>query len=169
MTMPMQTMPNMNSDAFRAGMRQLVGGVTAVATAHEGTRCGLTATAVCSVSADPARLLVCINCKGETYRMIGASRVLSINILSTEHESLAKKFAGMGLADGEDPFSEGTWQSGITGAPVLASALASFECRVAMIMDTGSHGVVIGDIQDVKVRAGASPLLYRDGGFTTTL
>lgn len=169
MTAPVMTMPNMDSNAFRAGMRQLVGGVTAVATCLDGKRTGLTATAVCSVSADPPRLLVCVNCQGETYQMIGESRVLSINILSTEHESLAKRFAGMGLEDGGDRFEEGDWQPGITGAPVLSSALASFDCRVGMIMDTGSHGVVIADIQNVIVRAGASPLLYSDGQFTTTL
>ncbi|MEM7569811.1 MAG: flavin reductase family protein [Pseudomonadota bacterium] len=160
--------PDMTEAVFKAGMRQLVGGVTAVTTMHEGRQAGLTATAVCSVSAEPPRLLVCVNCRGETYEMIGASRIFSVNILAREHEDLAKRFAGMlPLASG-DKFEGDGWDSAATGAPMLKNALASFDCRVSMIMDTGSHGVVIGDIQHVRVRDGGSPLLYSSGEFTTT-
>jgi flavin reductase (DIM6/NTAB) family NADH-FMN oxidoreductase RutF len=42
--------------SFRAGMRALAGAVTVLTTVHDGRRWGLTATAVCSVSADPPRL-----------------------------------------------------------------------------------------------------------------
>lgn len=168
--MSMQTMPfpDMTDAAFKAGMRQLVGGVTAITTAHDGRLAGLTATAVCSVSAEPPRLLACVNCKGETYEMIGASRVFSVNILAREHEDLAKRFAGMLPLDTGDKFAGADWESAATGAPLLTDALAAFDCRVSMIMDTGSHGVVIGDIQHVRVRDGGSPLLYSAGEFTTT-
>ena len=172
-TLERMPFPDMSEAAFKAGMRQLVGGVTAIATAHEGQRSGLTATAVCSVSADPARLLACVNCKGESYQMLGASRVFSVNILAKDHEALAKRFAGMmgGSQDKnfkEGRFEDGLWDVAATGAPILKTALASFDCRVAMIMDTGSHGVVIGDIQHVHVGDARAPLLYSDGQFTTT-
>lgn len=168
--MTLQTMPfpDMTEAAFKAGMRQLVGGVTAIATALDGRKTGLTATAVCSVSAEPPRLLVCVNCRGETYEMIGASRAFSVNILAREHETLAKRFAGLLPLEQGDKFADGVWESAATGAPMLQDALASFDCRVSMIMDTGSHGVVIGDIQHVRVRDGGSPLLYSAGEFTTT-
>ncbi len=41
------------SGEFKQAMRHLAGGVTIIATEHDGSRAGLAATAVCSVSADP--------------------------------------------------------------------------------------------------------------------
>ena len=49
------------SDEFKQAMRHLAGGVTIIATEHEGCRTGMAATAVCSVSADPPTILICIN------------------------------------------------------------------------------------------------------------
>ena len=50
-----------NSDDFREGMRQLAAGVTIVTTSIGDQRIGLTATAVCSLSAEPPMLLACVN------------------------------------------------------------------------------------------------------------
>ena len=47
--------------AFKKGMRHLAASVTLITTRHDGTRGGLTATAGCSVSADPPQILVCVN------------------------------------------------------------------------------------------------------------
>ena len=64
--------------SFIQGMRQLALGVTLITTAHEGRWAGLTATAVCSVSAEPPQLLACINRQAETHRLIaGAARLRS--------------------------------------------------------------------------------------------
>ena len=46
---------------FKEGMRQLAAGVTIVTTAVGERRNGLTATAVCSLSAEPPMLLACVN------------------------------------------------------------------------------------------------------------
>ena len=52
----------MGSGLFRAGMRRLAGGVTIITSLDaEGRRCGITATAVCSLSTDPPSLVACVN------------------------------------------------------------------------------------------------------------
>ena len=154
-------------DMFKQGMRTLVGGVTAITTMHEGRPYGLTATAVCSVSAQPPRLLACVNCGGETYPAIQKSRIICVNILSTDHEELAKRFAGMSDLAGADRFQGDDWTSGVTGAPILKNALAAFDCSVPAIMDTGSHGIVIADVQRIEMSARGKPLLYANGQFVT--
>ena len=47
--------------AFKKGMRHLAASVTLITTRHRDRRGGLTATAVCSVSAEPPQLLICVN------------------------------------------------------------------------------------------------------------
>src|SRR6059058_3106362 len=110
-------------------MRLLAGGVTIVTSAFEGRRSGLTATAVCSLALSPPRILASINVQGDTFGIINRSRCMSINLLSLEHERLAHRFATKRAMLNEDRFGLGDWREGATGAPVLADALASLDCR----------------------------------------
>src|SRR5690242_18223775 len=117
-------------DIFRSSMRLLAGGVTIVASAHGGSRSGLTATAVCSLALSPPRVLASINMQGDTYGLILRSRCMSVNLLSIEHERLARRFATKRAMLAEDRFGAGDWCQRVTGAPVLADALAALDCRV---------------------------------------
>ena len=67
---------------FTAGMRHLAAGVTLVTTAGGGSRAGLTATAVCSVSAEPPQLLACVNREADAHRLLLATGHLAVNLLS---------------------------------------------------------------------------------------
>jgi flavin reductase (DIM6/NTAB) family NADH-FMN oxidoreductase RutF len=157
-----------SSQDFKDGMRRLTGGVTVITTAHDASWFGLTATAVCSVSADPARLLVCVNRQGGSYAAICASRVFTVNVLAAEDEAMARRFAGLLNEPGQDRFAKGLWVPGVNGAPYLKSAMASFECKVGSIVDTGSHGIIIGEVMTVRNSAISAPLVYLDGCFLTT-
>jgi hypothetical protein len=53
---------SIDAAAFKKGMRHLAASVTLITTkVHRDQRGGLTATAVCSVSAEPPQILVCVN------------------------------------------------------------------------------------------------------------
>lgn len=161
-----------STERFLAGMRQFAAGCTIIAARHGGARAGLTATAMCSVTADPPRLLVCVNQKVRAHALIAASEALSVNVLSRSHEPLAKRFAGMvdGVA-GDDRFQGADWTERVTGAPLLQDALAAFDCRVVEAVHAGSHRVFLCQVVDVLVAADPSahhgPLLYVDGHFAT--
>lgn len=154
---------------FKAGMRLFGGAVTVLATPAEDRPTGLTATAVCSLSAEPPRLLACVNRDRFTYRAIAASRVVSVNLLHAAQSDIARLFAGMSGGTDIDRFAEVDWTWGRTGAPVLTEALAVFDCKVPAILDSGSHGIVIGDVVDIRINEALSPdpLLYADGQFAT--
>lgn len=159
-------------DQFKQGMRMLAGGVTIVTTKHAGQFSGLTATAVCSLSAEPPRILACINRGGTTYGMISQSRRFCVNVLAAGQSDLAACFAGMLNIGADDRFNYGEWTQAETGSPVLEDALVAFDCTVSSIMDTGSHTIIIGDIQAIHSNgardgAGGEPLLYMDGQFST--
>lgn len=160
---------SISSEEFKQGMRRLGGAVNIVSSAHDGVFAGLTATAVTSLSAEPARLLACINRAGLTYETISKGRCMAVNVLGTEHMQLAMRFAGLDGEPETDRFTENEWHAGITGAPMLKSALVSFGCEVESILDAGSHGIVIGAITEISVReqSEANPLCYIDGDWAT--
>lgn len=157
--------------SFRDAMRALAGSVCVIALGEPGARAGFTATAVCSLTAEPPRLLVCVSKTVSSYeRFLGTTR-LSVNILSRAQEGLAKRFAGM-LSDvkGENRFTDGQWVQ-VCGAPVMDAACASFVCQVAERVPQSTHTIFICDV--IQVARHATPelgpsqaLLYADGRFT---
>lgn len=152
-------------ETFKAGMRRLAGHVCVITTTDSlGARSGLTATAVCSVSAAPPTLLCCINRQNTSYKTIRDAGILAVNVLAMSDRELANRFAtGPG---GETRFAMGLWRTLETGAPILESALASFDCRIAQAVDVGTHGILFGEIVAIRVReTDAKPLLYAHGQY----
>ena len=150
---------------FKLGMRRLAAGVCLITTrCADGSRRGLTATAVCSVSASPPTLLCCINRSNSSYDAIRTAGHFAVNVLSLEDRPLADLFASPVSAD--EKFASGLWYPRVTGAPLLESALAAFDCRVSQDVAVGTHGILFGEIHAVRIReAGGKPLLYAHGAY----
>jgi flavin reductase (DIM6/NTAB) family NADH-FMN oxidoreductase RutF len=146
-------------------MRQLAAGVTLLTTAAGGVRGGLTATAVCSASADPPQLLACVNRDAEAHDLFLASRILAVCLLGTGQRALADRFAGRTGVSGEARFAAGRWTTLATGAPVLADAPACFDCRIVGTLAAGTHTVLLATVEATLVRAGLEPLAYLGGGY----
>src|ERR1700760_627492 len=157
--------PSMSVDAvaFKKGMRHLAASVTLITTHHSGLRGGLTATAVCSVSADPPQILVCVNKTASAHDTIGHAGFFCVNILAPDHRKIAERFAGV---DGDDRFNDmGEWSTLSTGAPVLKGCPVSFDCKLVTEVKAGTHTIYIGEIVDVVLDPEAHALLYADGNF----
>jgi flavin reductase (DIM6/NTAB) family NADH-FMN oxidoreductase RutF len=154
---------SLDRDAFLAAMRRAATGVTVVATDGVAGREGCTVSAMSSVSADPPSLLVCVHRQSPVAAAIVANRVFSVSLLGSDHRQVSEVFAGRVLTEIGSKFACGLWGRLRTGAPVLADAPASFDCRVAETVAVGSHLVVIGQV--VATRAdpdGDAPLVYAD-------
>jgi flavin reductase (DIM6/NTAB) family NADH-FMN oxidoreductase RutF len=152
--------------AFKTGMRHLAASVCLITTHHSGERGGLTATAVCSVSADPPQILVCVNRSASAHPLIVASRVFAVNVLAPCHRPIAERFAGMDGVEGDARFADlGDWRTLATGAPVLGGCPVTFDCRVVHTTVAGTHTIVIGEIIDVVLDTANMPLLYAGGAF----
>nr|WP_269530312.1 flavin reductase [Asaia astilbis] len=65
----MQDRSPLSKEIFRDAMARLASAVTIITTDGENGRHGFTASAVCSVSDDPATLLVCVNRSASTMRI----------------------------------------------------------------------------------------------------
>jgi flavin reductase (DIM6/NTAB) family NADH-FMN oxidoreductase RutF len=155
----------MDSKAFKDGMRRLAASVCLITTARDdGERFGLTATAVCSLSADPPMLLCCLNRGSHSFQAVSEAGRFCVNVLSLEDAAVAHHFSGDRSA--AEKFTAGTWRTGVTGAPVLASALAAFDCRLIQAIEAGTHAIMIGEVQEVALLPDERrPLLYAEGGY----
>src|SRR5689334_23088828 len=150
-------------------MRLLASGVTIVASAHEGRRSGLTATAVCSLALSPPRILASINMQGHTYEVVANSRCMSVNLLAENQQELAERFAAKRATEETDRFVHGNWTTRICGAPILADALAALDCRVTNIIPLDTHAILIGEVQDIVFGPHAAPLIHFEAAYTYIL
>ena len=66
---------------FKAGMQRLAAAPCVLTTIHQGVRRGLTATAVCSLTADPPTLIACINESAEAFAAMEQAGRLCVNVL----------------------------------------------------------------------------------------
>ena len=103
------TYSNISDSDFREGMRHLAASVTVITVAHNGTQDGLTATAACSVSAEPPQLLVCVNREAGAHDLIQEKGEFGVNVLARNQENIAKRFAGIDGADRLDRYGLGIW------------------------------------------------------------
>jgi flavin reductase (DIM6/NTAB) family NADH-FMN oxidoreductase RutF len=158
---------SLDSTTFRESVRALASAVSVIATGCEGWRVGFTATAVCSLTADPPRLLICINKSVSSYGLFSTSEKLSVNVLSRDQTHIAELFAGrVPGVGGEDRFAKERWEQ-TDGVPLLTDACAHFVCRVAELNSQGTHTVFICDV--LRARRGRTAvdhaLVYAEGGF----
>jgi flavin reductase (DIM6/NTAB) family NADH-FMN oxidoreductase RutF len=155
----------MDAMSFKAAMRHVAASVCLITTTtRDGDRYGCTATAVCSLSADPASLLCCLNHASHSYAAITEARTFCVNVLSAEHDALADWFATNRPADVK--FSMGDWRTGCTGVPVLGRAAVSFECTLGQIIDSGTHAILIGQVIDISIGGiEPRPLVYVRGEY----
>lgn len=153
------------SERFIDAMRVLTGAVTIVTAGKGNDVAGLTATAVCSLSAKPARILVCLNRFGATFSTLLASGEFCVNILSAAQEALASEFAGTTGKTGASKFDDADWELSAEDSPRHARALATVRCRLHSMTVLETHAVVIGDVTQTTVGPLNASLLYRDRQF----
>lgn len=164
-----------DDETFRLGMQALTGAVTVLTTRDQNNQfVGITATAVCSLTAEPPSLLASINMSNSLGATLRESGCFAVNILAAEQQNVAETFAGFGELAGPEKFTVGDWFSGETGSPLLSGTLASFDCEVDDIVERGTHLVVFGAIvgghlsQDNGAGSSAGlPLLYHKRKFAT--
>jgi flavin reductase len=117
---------------FREAMASLAAAVNVITTDGPAGCHGMTATAVCSVSDDPATLL------GDISAAFAARGM-------TIEERLAAA-GGVMLAD--------------CGLPALTQAQLSLACRVAQNIDAGTHTIFFGQVEQILKGFGAGALVY---------
>ncbi|GAA4681667.1 flavin reductase family protein [Phytohabitans rumicis] len=150
-------------DAFRTIMGSLTSGVSVVTGLdQEGNPCGMTSSAVCSVSADPPLLLTCVKPPSRTLDAIQARGCFVVNFLDAEGSEFSDLFASRT----RDKFARVGWRpSEVVGAPLLDRTVAYAECTVHDRVEAGDHVIVLGRIVSGAVAPERFPLGYWRGRY----
>lgn len=149
--------------AFLDSMSRVAFSVSVVTTDGPAGRCGVTVTAMSSVSIDPAgpTLLVSLHNRGRAAKVIAENGDFCVNVLAENQVHLAERFAGRSGARAASPFTGLEVLTSPNGLPLLPDAIASFDCRVRSIVPMDEHLVVFGLVRAASARSEAAPLLHR--------
>lgn len=154
-----------NQLAFRNAMAHMSAAVNIVSSDGEAGRCGITATAVCSVTDTPPTVMVCVNRNSAMNTVFKANGRLCVNVLSGAQEEAAKHFAGMTGVAMEERFALDPWSTGSQGLPVLDGALANLQGRIVETQEIGTHSVLLVELDDIHVRPEGDSLVYFSRAF----
>ncbi len=144
---------------FRSAMSRLGAAVNVITTDGPAGRHGLTASAVCSVTDTPPTLLVCVNRTASAHSTLTGNGVLCVNVLSGRHQDLSGAFGNRGLGVAAR-FAVASWRLLATGAPVLADASVSLDCRIVRTESIGTHSVFFCEVVDVAMAQDPDALIY---------
>lgn len=148
---------------FRRILGHLPAGVAVVSATdpETGAACGLTASAVASVSLEPPLVLACVERAADTHECIHRAGAFAISILAADDEALARRFADY---PSDQKFMGAAYRDEMTGAPVLEEALAWVDCQIWAVYDGGDHSIFVGEVVAGDATDGA-PLIYFRGGY----
>ena len=152
---------HLDSSEFRRIMGHWASGVSVVTTrTPDGRPCGLTANALCSLSLDPLLVLVCVEKDADTHACIRSSRSFAINMLRSDGESIARRFAAWEV---DRKFDGLAFHDEQTGSPILDDALAWIDCRLHAEHNGGDHTIFVGEVVAGDASEGGPLLYYRSG------
>ena len=146
---------------FKEAMAAFPSGVTIMTTVDvDGQPRGFAASSFCSVSMDPALVLVCIAKTAQCHDAFVESDDWAIQIAGSDHLDLVTRFASKGA----DKFGGGEFVADDRGVPVLLDASVLLECKAHGRLDGGDHTILIARVVEVALRD-HPPVLYFQRGF----
>ncbi|MDJ0345999.1 flavin reductase family protein [Streptomyces sp. H10-C2] len=156
---PVQPLEAAAASDFRTMMSGFPTGVTVVtAYTPEGAPCGMTCSAVCSVTLEPPTLLACLRNGSGTLAAALATGSFAVNLL---HDG-ARRTAELFGSQAPDRFAYVPWRATARGAGpgLFEDAHAVADCRVTAAHHVGSHTVILGQVLHVVLESTSGPLLY---------
>lgn len=140
---------------FAAAMAELVSGVGIVTVrGRSGDPAGLLATSLCSFSASPPTLLVCVDHRRRAHQALVSCSCFAVHLLEAGQDAIADAFA----AGGNRKFDQVDW-SWDEDLPQLSEPLVYLRCRRRAVFDHEDHSIVLGRVEDVRLRE-SNPLVY---------
>ena len=147
---------------LREALGSFVTGVTVVTTRQGNELHGLTANSFTSVSLDPPLVLFSLSRTADCFDAFEETNAFAVNILRSDQEELSNRFATKDI----DKWSGVAWQPGHGGCPLLAGAIATFECRVTTRYEGGDHVIYVGEVLRFDHGPDGEPLAFFRGRYT---
>lgn len=145
--------------AFRDALGRFATGVTVVTAETPDGPQGFVANSFASVSLDPPLVLWSPARRSSRFAGFSTARHYAIHILGVAQFDQIARFGrgGTGFAGAEPDRSA-------EGVPLIADALARFECAQHATHDGGDHLIILGRVLRFALRDGA-PLVFSQGAY----
>ena len=149
--------------AFRDVIRHLASGVTIITSSSKsGEPVGMTATAVCSVSATPPMLLVSLTTTSHTAQGVMETGAFAVHLLPHSGRKHAEQFASRNLHFQGVKYALTPDKK----VPVLADVLGCFLCQVEQSLPVADHILFVGRVLQCELKGKSpDPLLYFDRSY----
>lgn len=157
--------PTVDVADFRAAMRMIVGNVSVITAGVGDDRTGLVVISLVSLSADPPKVIACVNRSSSTWPVIEKYRHFGVSSLAAGHQKVAERFSGFGGIKGVGRYADAEWFTLATGASLLDGATAVFDCRLDEMIDRGSHSIIVGSVAAVRTNDIGEAMLYWRGAY----
>ena len=136
-------MINEETRKFRHALGAFPTGVTLVTTVDgDGKPIGFTANSFSPVSLNPRLILICIDKASINLKAFTESAHFAVSILSEKQQQMSTTFA----SPVEDRFAHVDWLTKTTGCPIIADAVAWFDCTKDNCVDAGDHYILLGRV-----------------------
>ncbi|RAI02418.1 flavin reductase [Acuticoccus sediminis] len=113
------------------------------------------------VSAIPPTVLVSVGYSTGALADLLASKIFAVSALPAGESALARGFGGE--LPPEERFNHGSWAPFVTGAPVLADAVAVFDCTVTRTVEEEGAVILIGRVVGLRADGGAATIAHQGG------
>jgi flavin reductase (DIM6/NTAB) family NADH-FMN oxidoreductase RutF len=147
-------------EQLRSVMRLFPSGVCVVGADAHGDRIAVTVGSLVSLSLEPPLVGISIGRDLSLHEVLRSAGAFGVSILRGDQANTAAHFArgappivlwhGVALRDS------------VTGAPLLADALAWIECRVWAEYATGDHTFFVGEVVALEEGEPGPGLVYRE-------
>ncbi|MCD0423895.1 flavin reductase family protein [Rubrivivax sp. JA1024] len=147
---------------FRSALSQFATGVAVITARGEpNAPIGMTMSSFNSVSLDPPLVLFSVDRRALSLPAMQAAEGYAVNILSRGQEALSNQFAKAST----DKWSNVAHSVGHAEAPLLAGAIAHFECAPYAQYDGGDHVIFVGRVVRFSARDDEEPLVFFRGKY----
>jgi len=153
--------PAQDEFGYRSALSRFATGVAVVTACDaQGNPVGLTVSSFSPVSLHPPLILWSLGVHSSLLPLFQQASCYAVNVLRENQLDLCLQFAQRGV----DRFAGVAWQPGACGTPLLANALAWFECKNRSQYTEGDHMIFVGEVQDYSYAEG-SPLILHSRGY----
>ncbi|WP_448030402.1 flavin reductase family protein [Bradyrhizobium liaoningense] len=147
---------------LRLALSQFATGVAVItARGKADAPIGMTMSSFNSVSLDPPLVLFSVDRRALSLESMLAAEGYAVNILSRQQEDLSNQFAKAST----DKWSNVSHSIGHAEAPLLAGALAHFECAPYAHYEGGDHVIFVGQVVRFSAREDDEPLVFFRGKY----
>lgn len=163
--MPPELDTDISPEEFRAAMRGVHGHCSLLTVGSGDRASGLVVTSGISLSTEPPLVLACVNRSASAHPLFAEFGCFGWSTLGAAHRPVAERFSGKGGLKGADRYQGATWETAVTGAPLLHGAPAAFDCTVEEMIDRATHTILIGRVRAIRCTDGAGALIYAHGRY----